>query len=229
MVRPMVDDTEMARTVEVPEYEVYESVRVDPSRAALLVIDMQNDFVKDGGSLVVRDAEATLPRIAQLLELARRAGMKVVFSQDTHDEGDPEWRIWGEHVRRGTWGWQIVDELAPREDELVIQKVRYDAFYGTPLDHFLRLWGVDTLVICGTVANICVHYTAASAALRWYDVIVPRDAVSASSPSTSRRRCARRPSSSPARSRRPTRWKWESELRDRAKYRPPRLLDRGVR
>jgi nicotinamidase-related amidase len=64
----------------------------------------------------------------------------------------------------------------------VIQKVRYDAFYGTPLDHFLRLWSVDTLVICGTVANICVYYTAASAALRWYDVIVPRDAVSALEP-----------------------------------------------
>ena len=60
--------------------------------------------------------------------------------------------------------------------------MRYDAFYGTPLDHLLRLWGIDTLVICGTVANICVHYTAASAALRWYDVVIPRDAVSALDP-----------------------------------------------
>jgi nicotinamidase-related amidase len=46
----------------------------------------------------------------------------------------------------------------------------------------LRLWGVDTLVICGTVANICVQQTAASAALRWYDVVIPRDAVSALEP-----------------------------------------------
>ena len=53
---------------------------------------------------------------------------------------------------------------------------------GTSLDHFLRLWGVATVVICGTVANICVHYTAASAALRWYDVIIPYDAVSALDP-----------------------------------------------
>jgi nicotinamidase-related amidase len=64
----------------------------------------------------------------------------------------------------------------------VIRKVRYDAFYGTHLDHFLRLWGTDTLLLCGTVANICVHYTAASAALRWYDVVVPRDATSALDP-----------------------------------------------
>ncbi len=172
----------MARSVEVPEYEVHEEVGVDPAHTALIVVDMQNDFVKEGGALVVPDAEATIPKIRDLLDLARQSGMKVVYSQDTHDEGDPEWEIWGEHVRQGSWGWQIVEELAPREDEVVIRKVRYDAFYGTHLDHFLRIWDVDTLVICGTVANICVHHTAASAALRWYDVVIPKDATSALDP-----------------------------------------------
>ncbi|BBL80337.1 isochorismatase [Rubrobacter xylanophilus] len=172
----------MARTVEVPEYEVHGEVRVDPASTALIVVDMQNDFVKEGGALVVPDAEATIPAIKRLLDLARESGMRVVFTQDTHTEGDPEWEIWGEHCREGTWGWRIVDELEPREDELVLRKVRYDAFYGTHLDHFLRVWGVDTLVICGTVASICVHYTAASAALRWYGVVVPRDATSALHP-----------------------------------------------
>jgi nicotinamidase-related amidase len=147
-----------------------------------VVVDMQNDFVSEGGSLVVPDAESTLPAIGTLLELARAYGMRVVFTQDSHRDGDPEWRIWPEHAREGSWGWQIVDALAPRDDETVIRKVRYDGFYGTPLDHLLRLWRVTTLVICGTVANICVHYTAASAALRWYDVIIPRDAVSALDP-----------------------------------------------
>ena len=172
----------MARTVDVPEYEIHHEVRLDPAKTALVVVDMQNDFVKEGGSLVVPDAEATIPAIRALLDLARQSGMKVVFTQDTHTEGDPEWEIWPEHVREGSWGWQIVDELAPREDELVIRKVRYDAFYGTHLDHFLRLWGVDTLVLCGTVANICVHYTAASAALRWHRVVIPKDATSALDP-----------------------------------------------
>ena len=172
----------MARTVEVPEYEVQSRVRVDPNRTALVVVDMQNDFVKEGGSLIVPDAEGTIPAIKKLLDLARGSGMKVVYSQDTHTGGDPEWEIWPEHAREGSWGWEIVEELTPREDELVIRKVRYDAFYGTYLDHFLRLWKVDTLMICGTVANICVHYTAASAALRWYEVIVPRDATSALDP-----------------------------------------------
>jgi Isochorismatase family len=63
-----------------------------------------------------------------------------------------------------------------------VRKVRYDTFYDTHLDHFLRIWDVDTLVICGTVANICIHYTAASAAMRWYDVVIPRDATSALDP-----------------------------------------------
>jgi nicotinamidase-related amidase len=172
----------MAAQVEVPKYETQEEVRVDPAKTALIVVDMQNDFVKEGGALVVPDAEATIPEIQNLLSLARESGMKVVYSQDTHGEGDPEWEIWGEHVREGTWGWEIVDELKPREDEVIVRKVRYDAFYGTHLDHFLRLWDVDTLIICGTVANICVHYTAASAALRWYDVIIPKDATSALDP-----------------------------------------------
>ncbi len=172
----------MARTVEVPEYEVHEEVRLDPSRTALVVVDMQNDFVKEGGTLLVPDAEGTILVIRNLLALARESGMKVVFTQDTHTDGDPEWNIWPEHAREGSWGWRIVEELTPREDEPVIRKVRYDAFYGTHLDHFLRLWDVDTLVVCGTVANICVHYTAASAALRWYDVIIPKDATSALDP-----------------------------------------------
>ncbi len=168
--------------VEVPEYEVHEEIRVDPAKTALIVVDMQNDFVKEGGTLVVPDAEATVPTIRGLLDSARESGIKVVFTQDTHNEGDPEWEIWPEHVREGSWGWEIVKELKPLEDEVVIRKVRYDAFYGTHLDHFLRIWDVDTLIICGTVANICVHYTAASAALRWYGVIIPKDATSALDP-----------------------------------------------
>jgi nicotinamidase-related amidase len=172
----------MTRTIEVPEYEVSGEVSVDPAKTALVVVDMQNDFVKEGGTLVVPDAEGTIPAIRQLLGLARDSGMKVVFTQDTHTEDDPEWDIWPEHAREGSWGWEIVEELAPRPDELVIRKVRYDAFYGTHLDHFLKIWGTETLIVCGTVANICVHYTAASAALRWYDVVIPKDATSALDP-----------------------------------------------
>ena len=172
----------MSQTLPVPEIPIHDRVEVDAATTALIVVDMQHDFVSEGGSLVVPDAAATVPRIARLLELARGAGMRVVYSQDTHGDDDPEFAIWPAHTREGTWGWQIVDELAPQESDTVLRKPRYDAFYGTPLDHLLRLWGVRTVIICGTVANICVHYTAASAAIRWYDVVVPHDAVSALDP-----------------------------------------------
>jgi nicotinamidase-related amidase len=161
---------------------VQDELPVEPSRTALLVIDMQNDFVHVGGSLLVPDAEPTIPAIRGLLDLARAHGMRVVYSQDNHRADDPEWQIWPEHCREGSWGWEIVEELAPAPDDTVLRKGGYDAFYGTPLDHLLRVWGIDTLVICGTLANISVHYTAASAALRWYDVVIPRDAISALDP-----------------------------------------------
>ena len=172
----------MSPTVDVPEYELHAEVRVEPARTALLVVDMQNDFVTEGGSLRVPDAEATVPAIQRLLGFAREHGVRVIYTQDTHRDGDPEWQIWPEHTRERTWGWEIIPALRPAEGELVITKVRYDAFYGTPLDHLLRVEKIDTLIICGTVANICVHYTAASAALRWYDVIIPKDATSALEP-----------------------------------------------
>ena len=167
---------------EFPQYAVQDEVGVDPARTALLVIDMQNDFVEQGGGLVVPEAEATVPAITRLLELARARRMRVVYSQDTHRQGDPEWDVWPEHCREGSWGWEIVAELAPAVDDTVLRKTRHDVFYGTPLDHLLRLWDVDTLVICGAVANISVQYTAGSAALRSYAVVIPRDAISALEP-----------------------------------------------
>ncbi|MDQ7848927.1 MAG: isochorismatase family cysteine hydrolase [Armatimonadota bacterium] len=172
----------MTVTVEAPEYTLQPEVVVEPRQTALVVVDMQNDFVKPGGALVVPTAAATIPAVQRLLALARAAGMRVFFTQDTHQEGDIEFPIWGPHVLRGTWGWQIVDELAPQPGERVLEKLRYDGFFGTPLDHELRLAGVQSVIICGTVANICVLHTAGSAALRGYRVILPVDAISAITP-----------------------------------------------
>ena len=79
----------MTHIVEVPEYEVQDGVRVDPSRTALIIGDMQNDFVTESGTLVVPSAEGTIPAIRNLLDLARGSGMRVVFVKDTHSDGDP--------------------------------------------------------------------------------------------------------------------------------------------
>jgi len=170
----------MEVTVRVPEIPIVEKVRLLAKETAVIVVDMQNDFVKPGGKLVVPTALGTIEPIRRLLERARASGVKVIYTQDTHYEGDPEFEIWGEHVRYGTWGWEIVDELKPVEGrDIVVMKTRYDGFYGTPLDDLLRVYGIRNLVITGTVANICVLHTAGSAALRWYKVYVPADSISA--------------------------------------------------
>lgn len=167
-------------TVRVPEIPYQPDVTLAPPATAVVVVDMQNDFVKPGGALVVADALDTLPRIRRLLESARRAGVRVAYTQDTHIEGDPEWDTFAPHCVPGSWGWQFVEELAPAEGDLVCPKDRYDGFYGTWLDHFLsHVWRVENVVVVGTVSNICVLHTAASAGLRWFRIVVPADGISA--------------------------------------------------
>jgi nicotinamidase-related amidase len=169
----------IAMGIDVPRVSEESNIVLDPSAAALVVVDMQNDFVREGGKLRVNTAEATIPPIRSLLEKFRSAGATVVYTQDWHMKDDPEFAIWGEHALAGSWGAEIVDELKPAEKDFVIRKYRYDAFYGTPLDYILRVKRITNLVVTGTVANICVLHTAGSAALRWYRVVVPKDCVSA--------------------------------------------------
>jgi len=165
--------------INIPQIEIKDEVKLPSKETAVLVIDMQNDFVHEKGSLRVPAAASTVPKIKNLLSRARNSGVLVIYTKDTHYENDPEYRIWGVHVKKNTWGWEIIDELRPTENDIVIEKTRYDAFYGTPLDDILRTNDIKTLVVVGTVANICVLQTAASAAMRWYRVVVPIDGISA--------------------------------------------------
>jgi nicotinamidase-related amidase len=167
-------------TVEVPEIPYREKVRLPVEKTAVAIIDMQNDFVKPEGNLLVSAASETIPNIQKVLDAARGAGVRVIYTQDTHFENDREWQIWPEHCRQGSWGWQIIDELKPRDEDIICQKNRYDGFYETWMEHFLgHVWEVKHLVIMGTVSNICVAHTAASAGLRWYHVVMPANGISA--------------------------------------------------
>ena len=168
--------------VDVPEIPRTEQLELPASSTALIVVDMQNDFAHPDGTLYGEDATRIIPVIRGLLEKARAAGVRVVFTQDWHGKNDPEFAIWGEHALAETWGAEIVEGLEPLEDETRLRKLRYDAFYGTSLEHLLNLWKIKHTVIVGTVANICVLHTAGSAALRYLDVVVPEDAVAALTP-----------------------------------------------
>lgn len=168
------------KTVEVPEITYQPEVSLPAASTAVIVVDMQNDFVKSGGTLTNEVADNMVPHLAALLDRARAQNVRIAYTQDSHLEGDPEWSIWPEHCRVGTWGWEIIAELKPQPDDLICPKNRYDGFYGTWLDHFLtRVWHVQNLVIVGTVANICVLHTAASAGLRWFNIVIPADGVAA--------------------------------------------------
>ncbi len=173
------DSSIVPSTISVPEIRIIDEVKLESKKTALIIVDMQNDFVHPDGKLFVPSSRKTIKPIRELLERARGRGVLRIFTMDTHYPGDPEFELWGEHVLRGSWGWRIIDELSPREDEVVIEKTRYDGFYGTPLDDILRTRGISNVVVVGTVANICVLHTAGSAALRWYRVIVPMDCISA--------------------------------------------------
>ena len=168
--------------VEVPEYDVLDSLPLEAGRTVLLVVDMQKDFMHPEGALAPPDTEGareTVEVVADLIQDARDASVPVWYTRDTHREGDPEWDIWGRHVEEGSWGWEFMDEIAPEDGDRVFEKSRYDGFYGTALDHHLRVEEKEQLVICGTVANICVHYTAASAGLRYLDVVHPIEGIQA--------------------------------------------------
>ncbi len=159
-------------------------VTLEPDSAALVVVDMQNGFCHPDGSLYAPGSEAAIEPVADAVARAREAGVQVVFTRDVHPpeqfEGNhyyDEFDRWGEHVLEGTWEAEIVEELPVKDDDHVVEKHTYDAFHETELDGWLSARGIDDLMICGTLANVCVLHTAGSAGLRDYRPVLLEDAV----------------------------------------------------
>ena len=156
----------------------------DPDRTAVVVVDMQNGFCHPDGSLYAPASEEAIADVTDLVATARDAGASVVFTRDVHPPDQfedahyyDEFDRWGEHVVEGSWEAELVDELDAREDDHVVVKHTYDAFYRTDLEGYLDTHGVDDLLICGTLANVCVLHTAGSAGLRDYRPVLVEDAV----------------------------------------------------
>jgi ureidoacrylate peracid hydrolase len=171
-----------------------QSVELDPGRTALLVIDVQNDFCHPDGYFArfgfdVTPCADVVPRIADVVGVARDRGMRVVWTMSTNAD-PPVHRLRPARFRRatsdgrppdqfspGSWGWAVVDGLDPGESEQVVQKPRYDAFLRTTLEDDLRAQGVTTVVATGVITNCCVDTTARSAFMRGFDVLVLGDCV----------------------------------------------------
>lgn len=152
-----------------------------PEKTAFVIVDMLNDFVKEGGSLVVPGAVNIIPNIKRRLDDARSQDMPVIYLTDAHRPDDPEFEMWPLHSVSGTWGAQVIDELKSQPEDYVIPKRRYSGFFGTQLELILRELSIDTLIITGVLTNICVFFTAIHAKALAYRVIVPRDSVASTS------------------------------------------------
>ena len=150
---------------------------------ALVIIDMQNDFVLPEAPLCVKGAQATVPTIQKLLDRARAEGWRVihVIRQHRRDGSDveigraPLFTQGAGICVPGTKGAEIVDELAPLPDETILRKLRFSAFFQTELDMILRRLKIDTLLIAGTQYPNCVRGTATDAMSHDYNTIVVTD------------------------------------------------------
>jgi len=143
--------------------------------AAVLVIDMLNDFVLEGAPLQVPGAMELARRIAPLLEEARERGVPVIYICDHHDPEDEEFRRWPKHCVKGTEGARVVEPLRPRKGDRCVPKRRYSGFFETNLDQLLKEVGARTLILTGLLTDVCVFLTAVDAGQRGYEVVVPRD------------------------------------------------------
>ena len=145
-------------------------------KTAVLVVDMLNDFVT--GALKCDRGLAIVPKTAELLRGARKAGVPVIFCNDAHLKGiDHELELWGDHAIAGTKGAEVIPELELCEKDYVVEKRRYSGFFHTDLDLLLKELGVDTVVVTGLHAHMCVRHTAADAYQLGYNVIAAIDAM----------------------------------------------------
>jgi nicotinamidase-related amidase len=178
------------------EAEPYEFV-MGPARTALLVIDMQRDFVEPGGfgELLGNDVSllrSVVPPLRRVLGACRESGILVIHTREGHrpdltdcppsklargrlargigDEG-PMGRI----LVRGALGHDIVDELAPLPGETVVDKPGKGAFYATELGDLLQKYGIANLLVCGVTTEVCVNTTVREANDRGYRCVVLAD------------------------------------------------------
>ncbi len=179
-------------------------IQIDPNKTAVIVVDMQNDFGSRGGmfdraGIDISGIRAVIEPTARVLDLARRAGMKVIYLKmgyepDLSDLGTPDAPNRTRHMFLGVgetiyapdgtesrilvrdnWGTDIVSDLEPQPGDIVLYKTRFSGFYQTALDKILRQQGVKYLVITGCTTSICVESTIRDAMFRDYSCVLLAD------------------------------------------------------
>ena len=143
------------------------------SKTAMIVVDMQNAFLSDEGSMNkggmdITELKKTVSPVRKLIDACRSAAVPIIFTR---------------YVLRadykGTWDSELDPLMDQRLEDYVLDKTRYRSFYNTSLEVILRGLGVDTLIICGVTTEICVESTIRDAYFRDFKILVPKDAVAA--------------------------------------------------
>ena len=173
-------------------------IQIDLTQSAFVIIDMQNDLCSEGGwahlaGLDIGRTSSVIPRIKDVLAISREFGLFIIHTREGHlpDLSDcPENRQRkmrqtgfeygqkgpkGKFFIRGTWNNEIVDELKPLTDELVIDKPGKGAFHATELEAILNAKNITTLIVCGVTTHVCVSSTLREAADRGFDTILLAD------------------------------------------------------
>jgi ureidoacrylate peracid hydrolase len=162
--------------------------RCDPKYAALIVVDVQNDFVSTDGSAAKRGedvsaATAMVPNLVRLIQEARRVGLTIVYIKTTHSEwtDTPSWIYRSSQksglntCREGTWGADFYKGISPLPNERVVIKHRYSAFINTDLNTVLKARAIESVLVCGVATNVCVETTARDAYMYDYYVTMIDD------------------------------------------------------
>lgn len=179
-------------------------ITIDTAKTAVIVVDMQNDFGAEGGmfhraGIDISMIRAAVPPTARVIQGARDVGMKVVylkmaFRADLSDAGPPDSPNHARHLQLGvgktvrapngkdsrilirdTWNTDILPELAPSPEDVVLYKHRFSGFYQTDLDSILKRLGVKYLMVTGCTTSICVDSTIRDAMFRDYSCVLLAD------------------------------------------------------
>jgi ureidoacrylate peracid hydrolase len=184
-----------------------EPIAIEPARSAVIVVDMENDFAAKGGmfdraGVDISGAQKAIAPVAKILTAARKAELKIIYLKmgyhpDLSDLGETDSVNRTRHLKLGvgqkiqapdgresrvlirdTWDTDIVPELKPQPNDIVIYKTRFSGFYKTDLDATLKKLGIKYLIVTGVTTSICVESTVRDAMFRDYLCVMLRDCMS---------------------------------------------------
>ncbi len=152
--------------------------KTNKEKVTILIIDMLNEYLDTDGKIYCSECREIIPNIKKLIDFVREKRFPIVYVNTSHiNDKDPETEKWGVHALRGSWGAEVIPELKPLEDDIIVFKRTYDGFYNSELEITLRSLETKTVVTCGIHTHVCVLMTSVGAFYRGFKVIALEDCI----------------------------------------------------